>query len=169
MNAFPLSFSSSGRNGQLQASKNVNFSLNSNDLGRDQAAGSGAKKWSLLTCCLTKAGLIECNVHIQEDPDALLTEDEYRRRRPLPMFRHHHKLENLVLNLRKIVSTEVSAERHQNWIRIYFFFILSKWQKKCKIISYVVASGLQYGKEENLFHYFFKVDIISFLKEALAS
>lgn len=35
--------------------------------------------------------------------------------------------------------------------------------------SYVVASGLQYGKEENLFHCFFKVDIILFLKVALAS
>lgn len=130
MNAFPLSFSSSGRNGQLQTSKNVNFSLNSDDLGRDQAAGSGAKNWSLLTCCLTKAGLTECNVYIQEDPDALLTEDEYRRRRPLPMFRHHHKLENLVLNLRKIVSTEVSAERHQNWIRISFFFHSFKMTEK---------------------------------------
>lgn len=38
------------------------------------------------------------------------------------------------------------------------FFSPSKLQKKCKILSYVVASGLQYGNEENLFHYFFKVD-----------
>lgn len=48
------------------------------------------------------------------------------------------------------------------------FFFFSKWQKKSKIISYVVASGLQYGKEENLFHYFFKVDIIWFLKKVLS-
>lgn len=32
-------------------------------------------------------------------------------------------------------------------------------QSKSKLIGYVVASGLQYGKGENLFHYFFKVDI----------
>lgn len=43
------------------------------------------------------------------------------------------------------------------FIILYFFK-----QKKSKIISYVVASGLQYGKGENLFHYFFKVD--DFLK-----
>lgn len=67
------------------------------------------KIWSLLTCCLNKAGLTECNVYIQEDPDAPLTEEEYRRRRPLPMFRNHHRLENLVLKLRKVVSTKVSA------------------------------------------------------------
>lgn len=32
-------------------------------------------------------------------------------------------------------------------------------QKKSKLAGYVVASGLQYGMGENLFHYFFKVDI----------
>lgn len=42
ISVFSSPFSPSGRNGQLQISKNVNFSLNSDDLGRDKAAGSGA-------------------------------------------------------------------------------------------------------------------------------
>ncbi|CAG03539.1 unnamed protein product, partial [Tetraodon nigroviridis] len=33
-----------------------------------------------------KRGLMERCVYIQEDPDALLTEEEYRRRRPLPIY-----------------------------------------------------------------------------------
>lgn len=33
------------------------------------------------------------------------------------------------------------------------------FQKKTKLTGYVVACGLQYGKGENLFQYFFKVDI----------
>ena len=32
-------------------------------------------------------------------------------------------------------------------------------QKKPKLTSYVVACGHQYGKGENLFHFFFKVDV----------
>lgn len=56
-----------------------------------------------------KRGLMERCVYIQEDPDALLTEEEYRRRRPLPMFRNHHRLENLVLKMRKVVSTKIST------------------------------------------------------------
>lgn len=31
------------------------------------------------------------------------------------------------------------------------------FQKKSKLVGYVVGSGLQYGKGENLFNYFFKV------------
>ncbi|TNM94648.1 hypothetical protein fugu_017407 [Takifugu bimaculatus] len=74
-----------------------------------------------------------------EDPDAFLTEEDFRRRRQLPKFRDHYRLENDVLKLRKV--------------------------KKCKILSYVVASGLQYGKEENLFHYFFKMSWLMRLPE----
>lgn len=33
------------------------------------------------------------------------------------------------------------------------------YQKKCKLIGYVVACGLQYGQGENLFHFFFKVNV----------
>lgn len=56
------------------------------------------------------------------------------------MFRHHHKLENLVLNLRKIVSTEVSAERHQNWMRISFLFHSFKMTEKMQ--DYQLCCGI---------------------------
>uniref|UniRef100_A0A3Q1BTD0 Nucleoside-diphosphate kinase n=1 Tax=Amphiprion ocellaris TaxID=80972 RepID=A0A3Q1BTD0_AMPOC len=67
----------------------------------------------------------------QDETDVLITEGEFRRRRPHPRFRNHNDLEKLVLTLAK--------------------------GKKSKLIGYVVASGLQYGKGENLFHYFFKI------------
>ncbi|XP_047429129.1 adenylate kinase 7-like [Mugil cephalus] len=66
-----------------------------------------------------------------DETDALLTEEEFRRRRPHPSFRNHNNLEKLVLKLTR--------------------------GKKSKLAGYVVAAGLQYGKGENLFHYFFKV------------
>uniref|UniRef100_A0A667Z6Q8 Adenylate kinase 7a n=1 Tax=Myripristis murdjan TaxID=586833 RepID=A0A667Z6Q8_9TELE len=66
-----------------------------------------------------------------DDSDVLLTDDDYRRRRPHPNFKNHCALEKLVLKLGRA--------------------------KKSKLTSYVVASGLQYGQGENLFHYFFKV------------
>ncbi|XP_029281231.1 adenylate kinase 7-like isoform X2 [Cottoperca gobio] len=65
-----------------------------------------------------------------EETDVLLTEEEFRRRRPHPNFKNHNNLEKFVLKLGK---------------------------GKSKLTGYVVASGLQYGKGENLFHYFFKV------------
>ncbi|XP_039981276.1 adenylate kinase 7-like isoform X2 [Xiphias gladius] len=67
----------------------------------------------------------------REEPDVLLTEEEFRRRRPHPSFKNSNSLEKLVLKLGR--------------------------GKKSKFTCYVVAGGLQYGKGENLFHYFFKV------------
>ncbi|TNN60655.1 Adenylate kinase 7 [Liparis tanakae] len=66
-----------------------------------------------------------------EETNVLLTEEEFRRRRPHPNFRNHTSLEKLVLKLGR--------------------------GKKSKLAGYVVACGLQYGEGENLFHYFFKV------------
>uniref|UniRef100_A0A665TK17 Adenylate kinase 7a n=1 Tax=Echeneis naucrates TaxID=173247 RepID=A0A665TK17_ECHNA len=63
--------------------------------------------------------------------NVLLTEEEFRRRRPHPNFKNHNNLEKLVLKLGR--------------------------GKKSKLSGYVVGSGLQYGKGESLFHYFFKV------------
>ncbi|XP_070782037.1 adenylate kinase 7-like [Enoplosus armatus] len=65
------------------------------------------------------------------EADVLLTEEEFRRRRPHPNFRNHNNLEKLVLKLAR--------------------------GKKSKLTGYVVTCGLQYGKGENLFHYFFKM------------
>ncbi|CAL8314971.1 unnamed protein product [Lota lota] len=79
---------------------------------------------SVMTWALTKP-------RNQDDPDAPLTEEDYRRRRPHPSFKDHNILEKLVLKLGK--------------------------EKKSMLSGYVVASGLQYGRGENIFHYFFKV------------
>ena len=40
-------------------------------------------------------------------------------------------------------------------------------QKKAKLSGYVVASGLQYGRGENIFHYFFKVALFTLGKTPL--
>lgn len=42
-------------------------------------------------------------------------------------------------------------------------------QSKKKFSTYVVASGHQYGAEEGVFHYFFKVDIQLRLKDHIIS
>ncbi|XP_078419446.1 adenylate kinase 7 isoform X2 [Cetorhinus maximus] len=65
-----------------------------------------------------------------EDPEAPLTEDDYRRRKAHPNFKDHLSLEKLVTKLGKT--------------------------KKRKFATYVIASGLVYGMEESAFHYFFK-------------
>ncbi|KAL6095707.1 ak7 [Pungitius sinensis] len=65
-----------------------------------------------------------------DQSDVLLTEEQFRRRRPHPNFRKHNNVEKVVLELVR--------------------------GKKSKLFGYVVASGLQYGKGENLFNYFFK-------------
>ncbi|XP_034436282.1 adenylate kinase 7-like isoform X2 [Hippoglossus hippoglossus] len=72
-----------------------------------------------------------------EDTDVLITEQEFRRRRPHRSFKSHNNLEKLVLKLGK--------------------------EKKSKLTGYVVGSGLQYGMGENLFHYFFKVSWLMML------
>ncbi|KAK5903275.1 hypothetical protein CgunFtcFv8_007071 [Champsocephalus gunnari] len=79
---------------------------------------------SVMTWAMTKS-------QNPEETNVLLTEEEFRRRRPHPNFKTHHNLEKLVLELGK--------------------------GKRSKLTGYVVACGLQYGKGENVFHYFFKV------------
>ncbi|CAL8316201.1 unnamed protein product [Boreogadus saida] len=77
---------------------------------------------SVMTWALTKPP--------KDDPDAHLTDEDYRKRRPHPSFKEHNTLEKLVLKLGR--------------------------EKKSKLSGYAVASGLQYGRGENIFHYFFK-------------
>ncbi|XP_051477206.1 adenylate kinase 7 [Apus apus] len=66
-----------------------------------------------------------------EDPEIPFTDDDYRRRKPHPNFVDHINAEKLILKLGKT--------------------------NKHKFSTYVVASGHQYGYEEEVFHYFFKV------------
>ncbi|XP_015720742.1 adenylate kinase 7 isoform X5 [Coturnix japonica] len=74
-----------------------------------------------------------------EDPDIPFTEEDYRKRKPHPNFMDH-----------------INAEKH-----------VLKFGKNNKqaFSTYVVASGIQYGAEEGVLHYFFK---IGWLSEATA-
>ncbi|XP_014676631.1 PREDICTED: adenylate kinase 7-like [Priapulus caudatus] len=65
-----------------------------------------------------------------EDPDIPFTEEDFRKRRAHPNFKEHMSLEKHALKLGKT--------------------------NKSKLMTYVVASGLTYGCEEEVFHFFFK-------------
>uniref|UniRef100_A0A8C8RV97 Adenylate kinase 7 n=1 Tax=Pelusios castaneus TaxID=367368 RepID=A0A8C8RV97_9SAUR len=64
-----------------------------------------------------------------DDSEIPFTEEDYRRRKPHPNFMDHINAEKAIIKLGKSVN---------------------------KFSTYVVASGLQYGAEEGIFHYFFK-------------
>ncbi|XP_062974560.1 adenylate kinase 7 [Elgaria multicarinata webbii] len=66
-----------------------------------------------------------------EDPEIPFTEEDYRRRKPHPNFIEHSNAEKTIIKLGKT--------------------------NKSKFATYVVASGVQYGAEERLLHYFFKL------------
>lgn len=65
-----------------------------------------------------------------DDPEIPFTEDDYRRRKPHPNFKEHISAEKTVIKNGKT--------------------------NKAKLVTYVVASGLTYGAEENIFHFLFK-------------
>ncbi|OWF43656.1 adenylate kinase 7-like [Mizuhopecten yessoensis] len=65
-----------------------------------------------------------------DDPEIPFTEDDYRRRKPHPNNKEHISAEKTVIKMGKT--------------------------NKAKLVTYVVASGLTYGAEENIFHYLFK-------------
>ncbi|XP_077676571.1 adenylate kinase 7 isoform X4 [Eretmochelys imbricata] len=65
-----------------------------------------------------------------DDSEIPFTEEDYRRRKPHPNFMDHVNAEKVIIKLGKT--------------------------NKNKFSTYVVASGLQYGAEEGIFHYFFK-------------
>ncbi|KAM9779278.1 adenylate kinase 7a isoform 2-T2 [Syngnathus typhle] len=74
-----------------------------------------------------------------DEAEKFIAEDEFRKRRPHPSFKHHNNTEKQVLKLGT--------------------------GKKNKLKGYVLAAGIQYGKGENLFHYFFKVSWLSEFSE----
>nr|XP_046164306.1 adenylate kinase 7 [Oncorhynchus gorbuscha] len=65
-----------------------------------------------------------------DDPEIPFTEEDYRRRRAHPNFKEHINVEKLVVKMGKTKSSLLS--------------------------TYVVASGVQYGMGEQVFHFFFK-------------
>ncbi|KAJ3102300.1 Adenylate kinase 7 [Phlyctochytrium planicorne] len=64
----------------------------------------------------------------QDDPEAFLAEDEYRRRKPHPNFKTHITVEKNII----------------------------KAGKKSALQTYVVAAGLIYHSGDSIFHYLFK-------------
>ncbi|XP_024256762.1 adenylate kinase 7 [Oncorhynchus tshawytscha] len=65
-----------------------------------------------------------------DDPEIPFTEEDYRRRRAHPNFKEHINVEKHVVKMGKTKSSLLS--------------------------TYVVASGVQYGMGEQVFHFFFK-------------
>ncbi|XP_058605350.1 adenylate kinase 7 isoform X2 [Onychostoma macrolepis] len=89
---------------------------------------SGPKMFILLSTIMTWAMTKPADKDYPEFP---FTEENYRRRKAHPNFHNHIGLEKLVIKLGKTKSSQFS--------------------------TYVVASGLQYGMGEHLFHLFFKM------------
>uniref|UniRef100_A0A674F456 Adenylate kinase 7b n=1 Tax=Salmo trutta TaxID=8032 RepID=A0A674F456_SALTR len=66
-----------------------------------------------------------------DDPEIPFTEEDYRRRRAHPNFKEHINVEKLVVKMGKTVNLSLLS-------------------------TCVVASGVQYGMGEQVFHFFFK-------------
>lgn len=94
-----------GRDGQLEVEENVHFDFNPDDLGHDEAAGSGKLKriWDQIAVW-RKFNQRDCVFCAQDEIDLIFREEDFRRRRPHPRFKYHNELEKLVLKLSKIVS-----------------------------------------------------------------
>uniref|UniRef100_UPI003AACC047 adenylate kinase 7-like n=1 Tax=Centroberyx gerrardi TaxID=166262 RepID=UPI003AACC047 len=89
---------------------------------------SGPKTFILISTVMTWA----CSKPADPDePEIPFTDEDYRRRRTHPNFKRHIDLEKLTVKMGKTKSTVFS--------------------------TYVVASGLQYGMGEQVFHFIFKM------------
>ncbi|MCI4382988.1 hypothetical protein PGIGA_G00021220 [Pangasianodon gigas] len=96
-------------------------------LHKEIAAFPGPKTFILISSVMTWALTKTLDPN---DPEISFTEEDYRRRKPHPNFKAHISVEKLVVKLGKSNQSQFS--------------------------TYVVASGLQYGKGEQAFHFFFK-------------
>ncbi|KAM7404119.1 hypothetical protein PAMA_004510 [Pampus argenteus] len=88
---------------------------------------TGQKMFILVSTVMTWACSKPVNL---DDLELPFTDDDFRRRRAHPNFKQHIDLEKKVVKMGKTDRT--------------------------LLCTYVVASGLQYGMGEQLFHYFFK-------------
>ncbi|KAM3836173.1 adenylate kinase 7-like, partial [Diretmus argenteus] len=88
---------------------------------------SGAKMFILVSTVMTWAWSKPLD---PDDPEIPFSDEDYRRRRTHPSFNKHMDLEKLVVQMGKTKRT---------------------------LSTYVVASGLQYGMGEQVFHFFFKM------------
>lgn len=104
------------RDGQLQVEENVHFDFNLDDLGHDEAAGSGKLKRNCDHIAPWKEIQSKwfCVFCAQDDIDLIFREEDFRRRRPHPRFKYHNELEKLVLKLIKIVSALILYTSREN-------------------------------------------------------
>ncbi|KAM6973300.1 adenylate kinase 7 [Aplochiton taeniatus] len=102
-------------------------------LHAEMAKFSGPKMFILLSTVMTWALSKPID---PDDPEIPFTEEDYRRRRAHPNFKEHINAEKLVVKMGKT--------------------------KKTLLSTYVVASGLQYGMGEQVFHYFFKMSWLGY-------
>ncbi|NXA09578.1 KAD7 kinase, partial [Sapayoa aenigma] len=86
------------------------------------------KLFILISTIMTWANTKQLDPENSEMP---FTDEDYRKRKPHPNFMDHINAEKLIVKLGKT--------------------------DKSKFSTYVVASGHQYGAEEGIFHYFFKM------------
>ncbi|XP_068608564.1 adenylate kinase 7 [Brachionichthys hirsutus] len=105
-------------------------------LHNEMSRFSGPKTFLLISTVMTWANSKPVD---SEDPDLPLTDELFWRRRAHPNFQQHIELEKRVVKMGKT--------------------------NKTLFATYVVASGLQYGMGEQLFHFFFKTSWLGREKE----
>ncbi|XP_076834327.1 adenylate kinase 7 [Brachyhypopomus gauderio] len=96
-------------------------------LHKEMDVFAGSKMFILISTVMTWAMSKPVD---PDDPEIPFMEEDYRRRKPHPNFKEHIAVEKLVVKLGK------------NNQRLFS--------------TYVIASGLQYGMGEHVFHFFFK-------------
>ncbi|KAG1972890.1 adenylate kinase 7 isoform X3 [Pimephales promelas] len=105
-------------------------------LHKEMDTFSGHKIFILVSTIMTWAMSKPAN---KDDPEIPFTDEHYRKRKAHPNFCDHIELEKLVVKLGKTKSSLFS--------------------------TYVVASGLQYGMGEHMFHLFFKMSWLGEVSE----
>ncbi|KAK7142554.1 hypothetical protein R3I94_012036 [Phoxinus phoxinus] len=105
-------------------------------LHKEMDTFSGHKMFILVSTVMTWAMSKPAD---KDDPEIPFTDEHYRKRKAHPNFHDHIELEKLVVKLGKTKSSLFS--------------------------TYVVASGLQYGMGEYMFHLFFKTSWVGEVSE----
>ena len=71
-----------------------------------------ASFWLVLCVKQTTREIDDSDFSAQEETDVLITEQEFRRRRPHRNFKSHHNVEKLVLKLGKEVGLKMVSQAH---------------------------------------------------------
>ncbi|ELK01190.1 Putative adenylate kinase 7 [Pteropus alecto] len=93
-----------------------------------------------------------------DDSEIPFTEEDYRRRKHHPNFLDHINAEKMVLKLGKNVLAQVLVQPEKR--KALYLGPQQSLPTKAsikKLVTYVVAAGLQYGMEGGILHSFFKL------------